>query len=279
VNQLACEIGCANSAPDKRKGYCFQRAVALELINAGVSKLWDLIIKSIADVGFTMSPVPVTSRKILMFAQDSDVVQDRVCLSQDIQVPKHKKTDKTKTGKNKTGDVAGLRARDGKGNLWDIKIEAKNSLKDDYLQKGLEKFFQLGEKRSSTHEIYVYLSLFAMCDHPTLASHASADGTKIFLLIHGLHKDDCTLDIHFLSNPNPSGITLQELVQKLSPPNIPPKISGAADRNVDLGGTERGMCLECKAQCPRYLSQNGIDCVLCGHKAAQHQNLQQKTIS
>lgn len=74
VEQLRSEIQCGNIAPDKRKGYCFQRAgiffswnlkyitnylsslVALELVHMSSSNFWKLMIKKISDLGVKVSP-------------------------------------------------------------------------------------------------------------------------------------------------------------------------------------------------------------------------------
>jgi len=105
----------------------------------------------------------------------------------------------------KTGDIAGIRTQDDKGNIWSIFIEAKNSTTPKYLNDELKKFYKYGKQKDATYEIY-------------------KKGNKIFLVIHGLKKEDCTLDIHFLSNPQ-QGVNMQQLIEKLSP-LIPPNIIG-----------------------------------------------------
>jgi len=209
VHQLASEIECGILAADKRKGYCFQRSAALELVNPAISNLWKLIMQKIANLGVKMSPMPLTSRRILLFDQDSTVVQDRVFMAQDVKISGVQK---------KTGDIAGIRARDDKGNLWDIFIEAKNATTQSYLNKGLTNFFKHGMDRNATFEIYIYLSLLRI-ENPSGVSHMNKNKDKIFLVIPGLQKEDCTLDIYFLSNPQ-AAMTMQQLVAKLSPPDI-----------------------------------------------------------
>jgi len=60
VEQLRSEIECGNLAPDKRKGYCFQLSVALELMNPPISKLWKLITHKISELKVKMSLLPLT---------------------------------------------------------------------------------------------------------------------------------------------------------------------------------------------------------------------------
>jgi len=60
VEQLRSEIECGNLAPDKRKGYCFQLSVALELMNPPISKLWKLITQKISELKVKMSPLSLT---------------------------------------------------------------------------------------------------------------------------------------------------------------------------------------------------------------------------
>lgn len=236
MDQLRCEIESGNIAPDKRKGYCFQRAgicdienqwhfnissVALELVNPSISNLWKLIIQKISKLGIEMSPVPVIklvclrfyktdgwllfSRKIKLFAQDSEIVQDRVCIAQDVKV----KGLPPKT--RKTGDIAGIRARDKNGNIWPIYIETKNSKTNYYLNNQLDKFYEHVQKKKETNEICIYLSLFTI-ENPSKNSEILKNGS-IFLVIHGLEKEDCTLDIEFFTNFQQE-VTVEQLLEK-----------------------------------------------------------------
>jgi hypothetical protein len=71
VEGLSAEITSSSSAPDKKKGYCFQRArmlisiivliflVALELVNPQVSKFWELIINELKTLGLAVAPIPL----------------------------------------------------------------------------------------------------------------------------------------------------------------------------------------------------------------------------
>lgn len=160
----------------------------------------------------------VKSRKIKLFAQDSEVVQDRICMVQDVSL---KGIQRKNT--QRTGDIAGIRVKDDNDNYWRIFIEGKNGTDQGKLKKGLKKFFSHAQQRKTTHEIFIYLS-YHQIKNPPHNSEFDKESNKLYLIIDGIKKGDFTLDIAFLSNPQ-EGVTTRQLLEKLSP-SIPPNITG-----------------------------------------------------
>lgn len=156
------------------------------------------------------------SHKIKLFAQDSEVVQDQICMVQDVILKGIQRKNA-----QRTGDITGMRVKDDKNNYWSIFIEAKNVIDQGKLKKGLEKFFDHAKKREATHEIFVYLS-YHQIKNPPHESKLDKESNKLYLIIDDITKEDFTLDICFLSNPKES-VTVQQLLTKLSP-SIPPKV-------------------------------------------------------
>lgn len=144
-----------------------------------------------------------TISQIKFFAQDSEIVEDRVCVVQDVK----------KGNGQRTGDIAGMRVKDENNTNWKVFIEAKNAKSQQYLKDGLTKFFSHAEGRKEKKEIFVYLSYYSI-ENPPKKSKFDKKNKKLYIIIDGIKKDDFTLDIKFLSTPN-SGVTMQQLLEKL----------------------------------------------------------------
>src|SRR5690606_4630958 len=107
----------------------------------------------------------------------------------------------------RTGDVAGMRVKDKDNNFWNIFVEAKNGTTQENLKNGLDKFFSHAKQRTTTHEIFVYLS-YHQINNPPHKSEYNKESNKMYLIIDGIKKQDFTLDIEFLSHPR-AGLTPQ----------------------------------------------------------------------
>jgi len=209
VFELAAEITSASSSPDKRKGYCFQRVLSLELLHPTLSNFWKLIVNELKKLGLSVLPKDITNPKVKFFKTDNEIEQDRVCNAQDVKCKGEKRTTKKKA------DICGMRVQeqDTNGTIWEVSIEAKNytSKQNDKLNKFYERVYQ--KNKTETKEIYIYVSLNPFVDILTVQSRKKTN--KVFLLINGIKSEDCSLDIHFLSRTNL--MTVDELAKKLIP--------------------------------------------------------------
>jgi hypothetical protein len=272
VDELRAEIIAGSSSPGMRKGYCFQRAVALELVNPHTSALWQLIVSELRALGLIVTPIPLQSRKVSFFKKNSEIKQDWVCNAQDVK----NKGEATTT--KKKGDICGPRVIDADGVPWDIIIEAKNytSPHNDKLKKFYERGY--GKNMTATKEIFIYLCLNPMPDS-TPAFQSRMKTNKVFLLINGLRKQDCTLDIHFLSTPG-QHLSIGELKERLIPSiTSNPSLLGVKETPtyIDVGGTERGSCNTCEeGECPQFVRGKDGTCSICGCLPARHENLSKK---
>ena len=156
----------------------------------------------------------MSSRKIKLFAQDNDVIQDQICMVQGVKLKGVKRINS-----QRTGDIAGMRAKDDKDNYWSIFIEGKNRTDQGNLNKGLNKLFSHAKRRNTKNEIFIYLS-YHQIKNPKQKSNFDSVNNNLYLIIDGIKKEDFTLDIKFLSNPK-ERVTFTQLLEKLSPLILP----------------------------------------------------------
>lgn len=187
VNDLSCEIiAAATSDPQKRKGYCFQRAVALELVNKRSKFLYKIINEINSKYNIKLMPKLTIERKIYYFNQDKDIRDDRVYMVNE-------------NNKKKTGDVKLQRvlvSEDKKEHS--IILELKNSTTESYLVKGLQNFKETVKKHNPDHStFYIYVSM-----HKFKHSLNLGETGKNLMVLSGLEKEDFTIDVKSLSDPD-----------------------------------------------------------------------------
>lgn len=160
------------------------------------------------------------SRKIGLFVRSEEVVQDQVCIGLDVNF---------RGRSQRAGSVAGMRVKDADNNFWSLFIETRNVTDQVVLKKGLDKFFSRAKQRTTTQEIFVYLSYHQINNLP----HKSEFDKKN-------NKEDFTLNIQYLNYPQESVIHEVQFLEKFFP-SIRPKFIGKMWQ-LSVTGT---VCCEC----------------------------------
>jgi hypothetical protein len=112
----------------------------------------------------------------------------------------------------KIGDIAGIRLKDSKDQVWKLFIEMKHSEDKSYVQKGLTKFkgeYENWNSNSNGNAIFVFLSYrtVGLDTTPTFSEK------KRFFVIDGIKTEDFSVDIKSLSFPEK--LKIDDVISKL----------------------------------------------------------------